>query len=173
MKIILFSILLLFGVEALGQAQKGMDEDPVGIVDLRPAFGTPYTKCVEWEEPEEPIVERDGETLHYPSVCIFEQICEQQAVPGEPIKAQCACYQGLKKSHPQWCEDCAYPYQDVDGFGETYALAEKAAKNACEDIFKEIREYFKIKDPTHYDFRIEDCHQVGQEICEEPVPVKR
>ena len=125
-----------------------------------PSFGESYEKCAQWKEPS---TRYDASGAEMPSVCIRWQTCKEEIAPGEPALVSCECYLGLTQSHPDWCADCAYPSVTAIGTGDSKEMAEKEARAVCDLKFREV---MGNKAPGHYDFKVNNCRQKGQEVCE-------
>ena len=160
MKFILFSVFLLFSVEALSQDPgEGTEDHTLSRVS------PPYTECVKRELTER-VDEINGKVYYYNSGrCILEKICRDQVWPGEPIEVSCFCSIHLKQ-----CESCPTLHEEeVTSFGDIWDLTVKHTESLCEGVFEKF-----VKDKNKDDYKLTTTcmeHNVKRQICTEPVPV--
>ena len=163
MKIIIFSTLLLFSVEALGQF--GVEQYPMEslLKDTSPPVSPPYTKCVKWDGNLEIVGEIEGQT-YYRQKCLVQQTCRQQALLGQQVNVSCFCRINSSITRKRIMSSPVYRS------GDTWDIAEKNGIAVCEVI---IKEFLENKKRSNYNTSLYCLGEklTGEEICTEPISV--
>ena len=177
MRVAIFSILLLFGIEALSQGQiESVAYTPpthpqviqetsrhLDIPFTKGDFGNPYKSCEGWGTE---LVTIDGISFSMPIECISYRVCKELPIPNEPVLVSCPCYEDITNHHlTSWDPKQAYFVNTVLGSGETIEQAKQSARSKCHDF----RGILEQDNPDHHAFNIPDCRQVGKESCSDIV----